>query len=100
MKIPSLPVDRFIDPKVNDVSEGGRQFLDTLVNQLQTNFSEEGLVVPSQSATNITIIQDNQNENGSFTCQGGTLIYNPDANSLMVSILVAGVPTFKTITVS
>lgn len=74
-------------------------FRQTLVSSLQANFGSEGCVAPSQSSTNITAIQNNVLPNGQYSCAPGTIIYNSTNDTLMVSILVAGVPTFKTFTV-
>ncbi|MGE4118946.1 MAG: hypothetical protein AB7F29_13820 [Candidatus Nitrosocosmicus sp.] len=49
--------------------------MQALVTSLQQNFGAEGVVVPSQSPDNVTIIEDNQDLQGSFTCQLGTIIY-------------------------
>jgi hypothetical protein len=100
MNIPSLPVQNFIDEHTGDMDSNWRNFFVQLLKTLQTNASEEGLVSPTQSASNITIIQNNQLQNLSYTCAGGTLIYNSTTNALMVAILAAGIPTFKTVTVT
>ena len=95
MNIPSLPVDRIIDEKSLDLTDSWRQFFDLLVNQLQTNASNEGIVIPTQSETNVLVIQNNQLQNLSYTTQLGTLVYNSDFNQLMVALLEAGKPVFE-----
>lgn len=100
MNIPSLPVENFIDPNTNDLNPNWRIFLDQLVSVLQQNASNEGLVAPSQSTADIAIIAANQLQNSSYTTQGGTLIYDSTTDLLKVAILVANVPTFKTVTVT
>ena len=104
VRIPNLPIDKMVDEN-GYASPSELTFRQTLLTNLQTNFGNEGCVVPSQTAANITIIQNNQVINPvtgllEYSCKGGTLIYNTDANSLMVAILVGGVPTFKTVTVT
>jgi hypothetical protein len=99
MIIPQLPVSKVVEPDGYPTSEE-LIFRQNLQQALQLGASEEGLVAPTQSAGNITTIQNNTNTEGEFTCQGGTLIYNSTTNELQVCILVAGVPTFKTVTVT
>lgn len=99
MKIPNLPIDKLIDSTTNDISSSWRQFFDFLIKQLQSNASNEGVVSPSQSASDILKIQNNQLQNLSYTCQYGTSIYNSTANSIMFAINNgANVPLFKTVT--
>ena len=95
--IPDLPVSPMVE-KDGYATSPEYQFRQNLVQALQSVTSDEGLVPPSQNSANITIIQNGKNPQGLFTCQGGTLIYNTDTNQLQVCILVAGVPTFKTLT--
>ena len=92
--IPDLPVSQITD-KDGFATAPEYQFRQNLVQSLQSVTSNEGLVPPSQTSANITIIQNGKNPQGQFTCQAGTLIYNTDTNQLQVCILVAGVPTFK-----
>lgn len=116
MKIPSLPVDKFItidkkDIELSDVSEAGRQYLDKLTNELQTNAGQEGLVMPTQSSAplppphastnNIAIIQNNQLANGQFTCQFGTMLYDSHTNNVLIAVNNgSGQPIFKTVTLT
>lgn len=99
MNIPDLPVTP-ITEKDGYPTSSEFQFRQNLIQSLQSVTSDEGLVPPSQNTAKITIIQNNKNSQGQYTCQAGTLIYNTDTDALQVCILVAGVPTFKTITVS
>ena len=104
VRIPNLPIDKMVDEN-GKATPSEETFRQTLITNLQTNFGNEGCVVPSQSAANITVIQNNQAINVDtgvleYTCKGGTLLYNTDADSLMVAILSGGIPTFKTVTVT
>lgn len=96
--IPNLPISPMVreDGYPDDVEYSFRQ---NLISALQSTISDEGLVPPSQTSANISVIAANQLSNGEYTAQGGTLIYNSDTNALQVIILVAGVPTVKTISV-
>jgi hypothetical protein len=99
MNVPDLPVAPLVD-KEGKPTAPEMQFRQNLVQSLQTVTSSEGLVPPTQDTANIAIIQDNVTNQGVFTCLPGTLIYNTDTDELKVCIYVAGVPTFKTVTVS
>lgn len=101
MNIPSLPVDALINLKTGDMSDSWRNFFDILLNELQTNASNEGLVSPTQNSTNIGIIESNTLQNGSYTLQYGTCLYNSSANTMMFAINNgSGVPVFKTVTLT
>ena len=97
MNIPDLPVEQTTD-KEGFPTPSEYQFRQNLVQSLQSVTSDEGLVPPTQTPANITIIQNGTDPQGLFTCQGGTLIYNSTTNQLQVCILVGGTPTFKTLT--
>lgn len=105
VRIPNLPMGRIVDDngKPTDEELTFRQSLLTLLQQIA---GTEGLVAPSQSATNIASIQSNQinvegaSNNPLYTCAGGTIIYNTTNDTLQVAILSAGVPSFKTFTVT
>ncbi len=101
IRIPNLNVGRLVDEKGMATLEE-IAFRQTLISSLQQNAGNEGLVAPSQTTANITVIQNNTlpQPSGEYTCQGGTLIYNSTNDTLMVAILVGGVPTFKTVTVT
>ena len=99
MIIPQLPVSKIVRSDGYPTSEE-LIYRQNLQQALQLGASEEGLVAPTQSAANITEIQNNLNTRGQFSCAGGTLIYNADTNQLQVCILVDGVPTFRTVTVT
>lgn len=100
MNVPDLPIDEFVtaDRKLSDV---GKNFFQQLISQLQNNFSNEGLVAPTQSSTNITIIQNNQNGTEQYTCSYGTILYNSTGNSIQIAINNgSNVPIFKTVTLT
>ncbi len=100
MNIPNLPVGEIVDENRNP-TDSELTFRQNLVSELQSKAGEEGLVVPSQSAANITTIVANQLPDLSYTCLAGTLLYDTTsvdpALALKVVVLVAGVPTLKTV---
>lgn len=78
-----------------------RDIIKQLMSELSTDASDEGLVMPTQNATNITTIQNNTLSNGAATCQFGTGLYNSTANSIMFCINDgSGNPIFKTVTLT
>jgi hypothetical protein len=104
IRIPNLPTGAIVDSKGMPTSDE-LFFRQALLTLLQNALGPEGLVIPSQTSTDITIIQNNTNDTqGSpttvYTCQPGTFLYNSTNNTVQVAILVAGVPTFKTVTVT
>jgi hypothetical protein len=103
MKIPSMD---FRGQKI--VNEDGtftdsvQNFFDTLHTLLINNLGDEGLVMPTQSASNITLIQDAliTSPTGIQTpsCEFGTLIYDATTNQPLVALDDgSGNPLFKTI---
>lgn len=101
MNIPSLPVSGFFNDDKTDLSPAWRQFFDLLINALNTNASNEGLVLPTQNSTNIAVIQGNQLQNLAYTLQYGTGLYNSTANSIMFAVNNGtGAPIFKTVTLT
>lgn len=102
MNIPNLPMGPITNSD-GSLTDNYRIFFDSLIKELQTNASNEGLVAPTQNASNITLIQNNQlpAPNSSYTCQFGTSIYNSTANSIMFAVDDgAGAPLFKTVTLT
>lgn len=100
IRVPNLPMGKMVDengmPTDNELAF--RQQLITTLNQL---FGNEGCVVPTQTAANITVIQNNVNPQGQYTCAFGTILYNSDANSIMIAVdNGAGAPLFKTVTLT
>lgn len=104
-RIPNLPMGQIVDTdgKATDDELTFRQGLLTLLENLIGN---EGLVMPKQTATNITAIQNHTQTTpgaspaSNFTLAPGTFIYNSTNDTVQVSVLVAGTPTFKTVTVT
>lgn len=109
IRVPNLPVGQMVDEQGMPVP-AEIAFRQTLITSLQQNFGNEGLVAPSQQNTTapnnaVQVIQNNtiiNNESGQpvYTLQPGTLLYDSTNNNLLVAILVAGVPTFKVVTVT
>ncbi len=103
IRIPNLPMGKMVD-KEGDPTDNEMTFRQALITSLQSYMGNEGLVAPSQNSTNITAIQNNRVPNpvtgvpDAYSCEPGTIIYNTTTNKLMVAVLVAGVPTFQTIT--
>ena len=104
IRVPNLPNGQITDKEGNGTDDE-MTFRHALITSLQQNFGDEGLVAPVQSATNIATIAANRIPDpvtglpNQYTCQPGTIIYNSTNDTLMVAILVAGVPTFRTFTV-
>ena len=102
-RIPNLPVGQMTDANGNATPEE-LNFRQTLVTALQGNIGSEGLVCPSQSAADIaTIVANTQQSPGAtpnfvYTCAPGTFFYDTTTDTVHVTILVAGVPTLKQVT--
>jgi hypothetical protein len=102
MNIPSYVDVPMVDMQTGMVSAQWKPILQQLLTTLIDNASDQGLVVPSQDATNVALIQNNvvSNPTGNqFTCQFGTLLYNTTTNQLLVALSNAGVPTFHVVVV-
>lgn len=100
LRVPNLPLGPIVGENGN-ASETELTFRQTLITSLQQYFGNEGVVVPTQTAANITLIQNNQLANGDYTCQYGTILYNSTANSIMISVdNGSGAPIFKTVTLT
>lgn len=105
LNIPNLPA---LSPVVDDDKNRTpveQIFMQQLITQLQQNAGPEGLVAPTQTNVapnfNITTIQNNQLDNGEYTCAFGTFLYNATTNSIIVTIDDGtGKPVFKTVTVT
>ena len=105
VRVPNLPLGAMVNeqglPTIDMLT-----FLQTLVTNLQRYLGNEGLVAPTQTATNITTIQNNTVPNPSggspvYTCQYGTIIYD-STNNLMKMVIDngSGAPIFKTVTLT
>jgi len=86
MNVPNYINDSLVDSSGN-VTDSWQKFFNQLINELNTNLSDEGTVVPSQSTSNISQLTQSQN---------GTLVYDETTHNLMVNID----GTFKTVNVT
>lgn len=101
--VPNVPIDPMFEVKDNQVilTSVGKDFFESFIKFFFTNFSNEGLVAPTQTATNLTTIQNNQNSQSQYTCQYGTILYDSTDNSIRISINNgSGAPIFKTVTLT
>ena len=100
-----MPMGRIADSSGNPTSEFST-FMQSLVTLLQKLVGTQGLVAPSDTTANIaTIVSAVTQAQGATpstypTCQGGTFFYNETTDAVQVTVLVAGVPTIKTVTVT
>ena len=83
IRIPNLPVGKMVDEDGNATSEE-QMFRQALISLLQTSFNNQGVVVPSQTQADLTIIQNNvvtkpagASSVTNYSCQFGTLLYKP-----------------------
>lgn len=102
--VPNLPIGPIVD-KDGNATDDFWTFLQILSSNLTAYISEEGLVAPTQPASNITVIQNSTVPNSSGTgttrtLAPGTFLYNSTNDTMMVSVLSGGLPVFKTITVT
>ena len=100
-----MNIPNYIDTKI--ISAGGmwsdewKFIMQQLIQQLQLNASNEGLVAPTQNATNMTTIQNHQNPNGDYTTQYGTILYNSTDNTIRIAVNNgSGAPIFKKVTLT
>lgn len=75
MKIPVFFDADFVDIKTGKLSVFGRNLINQLLDQLQKNYSEEGIVVPSLNTDDI---------NGLTKSVDGTLVYDSTLNVLKI----------------
>src|SRR3990167_4274095 len=76
--VPNLVQDKFVDEQ-GYLTPEWRSLFDQLLQNMQQNLSNEGYVVPSQTASDIAIIQAGTNPDGSYIAQNGTLIFDTSA---------------------
>ncbi len=104
-RIPNLPSGPIVD-KDGNPTQAELNFRQMLLQQLQLLMGNEGLVMPSQSSSNITtIVAGSSITPGTdvtvYSCQFGTLLYNSTDNSIQVVVDDGmGVPTIKTVTIT
>jgi len=107
IRIPNLPMGQIVDEQ-GHATDDELLYRQALTTNLQKYFGSEGCVVPTLSAADITLIQDNSYvDPGSgltvYTCGYGRIVYNSDANSIMISVSDGGAPPqpiFKTVTLT
>lgn len=102
IRIPNLPVGPIVDDN-GQPTDQETSFRQSLITLLQTFMGDEGLVMPSQSAANVTIIQNNVEVTPagtygtpitSYSCDYGTMIYQvnddtPTPHPLKDEVVVA-----------
>lgn len=110
-RIPNLPAGKIVDEQ-GFPSADEQMFRQALITLLQNLFGEEGLVMPSQTTTDITTIQNNQETipSGSSgtditvnTCAFGTMIYDETTGQAKIAVedpLTSGIPVFKVVTLT
>jgi hypothetical protein len=84
MNIPNLPVEK-LTKEGGEINDTWRQFFETLINQLQSNFSNEGVTTPSLSSASTT-----QYPSGQFALltksPSGTFAYDTNGNLPKVNV--------------
>ena len=79
----NIPIIDFRGKKFTDengiLTDAAQYFFDSLTTALIKNIGQEGLVAPTQTDSNITLIQNNISNNA-YTCQYGTIIYDSSTN--------------------
>ena len=78
MKIPTFTRQVFID-KDGYLSPPFQQFFDVLIQQMQKNLSDDGVVIPSLTTQDINNVSSLSNDNPK---PNGTLWYDRDTNEL------------------
>jgi hypothetical protein len=87
MKIANLPEDKLVDENRN-LTPQWKLFLSELITQLQNNLSNEGIILPPQTTTDIALLTSSKSI--------GALIYDSTLDVAKVNLN----GTFKTITTS
>lgn len=106
IRIPNLPTGEIVKED-RTATDDELTFRQGLITSLQQNFGDEGLIAPTQDATNIAIIQNNRipdpvtNAPGQYSCGFGRFIYDSTNNRILVSIDGGGaVPAFMEVTIT
>lgn len=105
IRIPNLQQGKIVDEN-GMPTDDEQTFRQILISNLQNIAGSEGLVCPSQenqASPNdfIKQIQNNQLENGEYTCGFGRFIYDSTNNRMLVSIDGgSGVPKFMQLTLT
>lgn len=102
MNIPDYLDSPVLEKRGDDYywSDNWSNIMQQLIQTLRDNASDEGLVAPTQDATNIATIQNNTvivGNNTIYTCGFGRILYDLTNDLPKISVKVAGVPLFKTI---
>lgn len=98
MNIPNLPTSK-MSTEDGYPTAIELQFRQNLIQALQNGAGEEGLTIPEQSATNIAVIVANKDAQGNYTCTP-RFIYDSTNDLIKAVILVGGVPTLRTVTLT
>lgn len=80
MITPTFIKQQIVDLKTGEPTSVMQQFMDTLMQQLQANFSNDGMVIPKQTTANIQYISDPSNPNGLGV---GTVWYDTTLNKFV-----------------
>lgn len=105
IRIPNLPQGKIANED-GTITQEWLTFMQTFISNMQSLFDPEGVVLPTQAAADISIIEANTEVNPSggspvFTTEYGTGLYNSTANSIMFAVDGGGgVPLFKTVTLT
>jgi hypothetical protein len=79
---PDSPRDKKIVDENGNITDVWSLYFDQLTRALQTNFKPEGVVIPSQSADNISLL-------GDASASIGNIIYDSTNNQFKGIILVS-----------
>lgn len=77
MELPTFPQGAIVDEQ-GFMTPEFRNFLEFLLQNMRRDLSQEGFVIPSQSNTNTTRLQE--------LVEVGTLLYNSDSNQLLIKL--------------
>lgn len=102
MIIPNYIDMQVIDPKTGYFTPQWKAIMQQLMQELQLNASQNGLVAPTQDSATITTIETATQVSPAppgftFITSFGTLLYNSTGNILMVALNNAGAPQFHQI---
>lgn len=102
MNIPNFVDIPVVNVKTGMLSPEWRYIMQQLIQTLQTNASEQGLVIPTQIAADIALIEGRKvfspiTPTGEFVTQFGTLLYDSTNNLITVALNNLGAPQFHTI---
>lgn len=81
MNIPTFIKQQYVDPKTGELTPAMEFYHQQLNQQLQFNYSQSGLVVPSLNTLGIDQASSGNNEK-----PNGTLFYNNETDEVQVKI--------------